>query len=67
VAAPQPPPEVRETLEQQPRRDLLDGICNSNGRRDADEQMDVVRLDLLGDHRPTKLSRLLKYPVLGRP
>ena len=56
VSAPQPFLQRRELLEQTASRDAhehLDGIGHGIGRRDADEQVDVIRLNLLGNHRPT--------------
>lgn len=58
MAAPQPLLQRREHLEQTASRDTLehlDGIGYGNGRRDADKQVDVIRLNLLGDHRPAPL------------
>ena len=58
VGAPQPFLQRRELLKQTASRDALeylDSIGHGNGRRDADEPVDVIRLNLPGNHLPIPL------------
>src|SRR5438876_906933 len=55
MPAPQPLLECRKALQQVPGAhplEHLDRIGHRDGRGNADKQVDVIGLDLLGDHRP---------------
>ncbi len=55
MSIPQPLLKCWKPLKQQASRNALehlDGVGHGNGGRNAEKQMDVVRLNLLGDHRP---------------
>ncbi len=55
MSIPQPLLKCWKPLKQQASRNALehlDGVGHGSGGRHAEKQMDVVRLNLLGDHRP---------------
>jgi len=53
-AALEPQKPLKQLARRRPFQDFY-GISHSNGRWDADKQMDVVGLNLFGDHRPATL------------